>query len=114
MNVTVEHEGDVAVVRVEGDLDASGAPNLKDELEALLAAGQRDFVIDLAQVHFMDSAGIATLVQLFKRVRTGDGDVRLAGVQPQVEKIFRLVRLDRIFKVYPACDGAVASFRMTV
>ena len=110
MHVTVEYEGKVAVVAVEGDVDASSAPELKAELETLLAGGQQDFAIDLAGVRFMDSAGIATLVQLFKRVRTSEGDVRLAALQPPVAKIFRLVRLDRIMKVYPARGDAVASF----
>ncbi len=68
--VTVVFEGKVAVVAVEGDVDAASAPELKAELETLLSGGRQDFAIDMAEVRFMDSAGIATLVQLFKRVRT--------------------------------------------
>ena len=110
MEVSTEVEGDVTVVCVTGDVEAGSAPELRDRLDALLADGAQRFVIDLGGVRFMDSAGIATLVQLFKRVRIGHGDVRLCSLQPGVEKIFRLVRLHRVFDTHPDRAAAVASF----
>lgn len=110
MDVSTEVEGDVTVVSVTGDIEAGSAPELRDRLDALLADGAQRFVIDLEGVRFMDSAGIATLVQLFKRVRIGHGDVRLCCLQPGVEKIFRLVRLHRVFDTHPDRATAVASF----
>ncbi len=110
MDLQVEQEGDVTIVAVAGDLEASTAPALRSQLDKLLAEGAQRFVIDLARVRFMDSAGIATLVQLFKRVRIGHGDVRLAAIQPSVERIFKLVRLHRVFDTYPDRSAAVGSF----
>lgn len=67
-------------------------------------------MIDLSDVAFMDSSGLATLVQLFKRVRICEGDVRLCGLQPKVQRVFELIRLDRVFDSFPGRDEAVASF----
>ena len=72
--------------------------------------GRQRFVIDLAGVPFMDSSGLATLVQTFKRVRIGEGDVRIAALQDEVLRVFQLVRLDRVFDLYPDAEVAVASF----
>lgn len=110
MHVTTEQVGTVTVVAVEGDIEAGSAPALRDQLDELLAGGAQQFVIDLAGVRFMDSAGIATLVQLFKRVRIGHGDVRLCSLQPSVDKIFRLVRLHRVFDTHEDRAAAVQSF----
>lgn len=110
METTVELEAGVTIVAVSGNLEAASATELGLRLDGLLAAGHQRFVIDLAGLRFMDSSGIAVLVRLFKRVRIGHGDVRLAGAQPPVEKIFRLVRLDRVFDLYADSELAVTSF----
>jgi anti-sigma B factor antagonist len=110
VEISISHQTDVTVVAVVGNLEAHSAPELSSRLDGLLAGGDQRFVIDLAGVRFMDSSGIAVLIRLFKRVRIGHGDVRLAGAQPAVEKIIRLVRLDRVFDVFDDCALAVASF----
>lgn len=110
MEVTVGQEAGVTVVAIAGTLEAGTAPELGTRLDALLAEGIQRFVIDLSGLRFLDSSGIAVLVRLFKRVRIGHGDVRLAGAQPPVEKILKLVRLDRVFDVHPDVGAAVASF----
>lgn len=110
MKIKVERNGTVAVVVVAGEVDAASAPGLREQFDDLLAEGQQNFVIDLAGVGFMDSSGLASLVQLFKRVRIGHGDVRLCGLQPEVSRVFELTRLDRVFDVFPDRAGAVASF----
>ena len=100
----------VTVVTVEGFVDASTVGDLRDTLERLVREGRQRFVIGLAGVPFMDSSGLATLVQTFKRVRIGEGDVRVAGLQDEVLRVFQLVRLDRVFDLYPDAPAAVASF----
>ncbi len=110
MEINVERDGVVAVVVVSGDVDAATAPQLRQQFDDLLADGQQDFVIDLSGVKFMDSSGLAALVQLFKRVRIGHGDVRLCGLQPEVGRIFELTRLNRVFDIFPDRAEAVASF----
>jgi len=110
MEIKVERDSTVAVVAVSGDVDAATAPQLRQQFDELLGNGDQNFVIDLSGVAFMDSSGLATLVQLFKRVRIGHGDVRLCGLQPEVRRIFELTRLDRVFDIFPSRQEAVASY----
>jgi anti-anti-sigma factor len=63
----------VTVVAVDGFVDAGTVGELRDTLERLVREGRQRFVIDLTRVPFMDSSGLATLVQTFKRVRIGEG-----------------------------------------
>ena len=110
MELSVEHRDGVALLTIQGDVDAGSVEGLRQAIDELLAKGDHRFVVDLTGVPFMDSSGLATLVQLFKRVRIGEGDVRLAGLQPDVQHIFKLVRLTRVFDVYDTADAAVASY----
>lgn len=109
MQLAIRTEGDATVVAVSGPIEAAAAPELRRRLDDLVGAGSRVFVLDLADVPFMDSAGIATLVALFKRVRLAHGDVRLAALQPRVERLVRLLRLERVLPVFPDADSAAAA-----
>ena len=110
MELVVERPDNLVVLRAKGDVDAGTVDVLRRTIDDLLAEGQHRFVVDLTDVPFMDSAGLATLVQLFKRVRIGEGDVRLAGLQPDVRRVFELVRLTRVFDLYDSAEAAVASY----
>ena len=110
MKIGASKEKNVVIVIVEGDLDASNAPDLRAKFEELIGQGENQYVIDLSGVPFMDSSGIAALVNLFKRVRIGAGDVKLCGLQEEVKKVFELTRLNRVFDIFDTCAEAAASF----
>lgn len=110
MELVVEHLHPAVLVRLSGDVDAGSVQLLREAFDRLVAEGQHRFVIDVTAVPFMDSAGLACLVQLFKRVRIGEGDVRISGLQPAVLRIFELVRLTRVFEIFDTAEQACASF----
>jgi len=94
VEIQVNKQRNVVVVAVSGDVDVQSAPQLDDCLSKLVGQEERNYVIDLSAVPFMDSSGLATLIKLFKRIRIGHGDVRLAGIRPDILKIFQITRLD--------------------
>lgn len=110
MDIQISRQGNVVIITVSGDVDAQSAPQLDDRLSELVSQGEQNYVIDLSAVPFMDSSGLATLVKLFKRIRIGHGDIKLAGMRPEILKIFQLTRLDRVFDIFYDQSAAVASF----
>jgi anti-sigma B factor antagonist len=102
---------DVTVFSLKGNLDALTAPSLKKEIEALLAARKIHVVFDLHGLDLIDSSGVGAIVSLFKRVRTLQGDVKIARLRGQPAEIFKLLRLDRAFEIFDNTDAAVARFR---
>ena len=78
----------------------------------MLGAGRKYFVVDLGEVSFVDSAGLGALVRLYKRVRIGEGDVRLARVSPNVMQILELTRLNRVFDIFASPQEAAASIKL--
>lgn len=110
MEIAVEKNGDVVIVSPTGDLDAESAPLMRSRCEELLGDGENKYVIDLSNVAFMDSSGISALVNLYKRVRIGEGDVKLCNMNEEIAKIFNLTKLNRVFDIYGDSAEAVSSF----
>jgi anti-sigma B factor antagonist len=94
------------VLEVRGDLDMATAPQLRDGLQRLVDAGDRQVVMDLAGVGFMDSSGLGTLVVMFQVLRAVGGRLRLAAVQPAVYGVLRITSVDRAIDVYDTVQAA--------
>ncbi len=106
----VEHVDDIVVVELETELDANTAPRVKEELESAFGDQTRRVILDLSQLDFIDSAGLGVLVSLVKALRARGGDMRLVGLRDPVRMIFRLTRLDRVFKIFGDRGEALASY----
>jgi anti-sigma B factor antagonist len=104
-------QSNVTIFALKGNLDALTAPALKKEIEALLAARRIQVVFDLQALDLIDSSGVGAIVSLFKRVRTLQGDVKIARLRGQPAEIFKLLRLDRAFELYDSVEGAVGKFQ---
>jgi len=107
MKIVPEAAGDgIAVLRLEGRLDAAAAPELQQRVQETLAGRGMDLAIDLSKVSFIDSTGLGTLVSGLKAARRAEGDLRLVAPSPQVQKLLRLTTLDRVFRVVDTLEGA--------
>jgi anti-sigma B factor antagonist len=71
-------------------------------------------VLDMSQVEFLDSLVIGALVGFLRKARHAGGDVKLAQLSPDVETVFDLTRLQRVFQIYPTVDAAVHDFDVAV
>ncbi len=111
MKTLVEEREDVVLISPQGALHAETVGGFQTLVDELLKADRQYFVVDLSRVSFVDSSGLGALVRLYKRVRLGEGDVRLAGVDSNVMQIFELTRLDRVFDIFPSSEEAAASIK---
>jgi len=110
MEQSVTANGDVQVVSIKGSLDALTAPELADTLSTQLKNGNAKLVADLAELDYTSSAGLRVLLNSVKDARQKGGDLRLAAVQANVDKVLELSGFKTIIKTYPDVDSAVASF----
>lgn len=93
---------DAATAVLTGRLDAVAAPELHEALAGLLAGGHRHLTVDLSDVSFVDSAGLAVLVRSRRETRLQGGDVVLIGPRSaDATRVFRLTQFDRVFTMVP-------------
>jgi len=101
----------VTILTFSDKLDAFYAPEARQQINHLWEAGARCFVVNLSDVAFMDSAGIAVLVNLLKRVREQNGAIKLVRPQnPSALRLLRLTKFDQIFEMFDTLNDAVESF----
>jgi anti-sigma B factor antagonist len=111
MILKIEEKAQVVLIEIKEErLDAHNSGELKAEMLKLFDEGKNSLVIDLKEVRFVDSSGLGSLVSGFKNARARTGNLKLAGLQPQVKSMFELTRLHRVFEIFPGVDEALASF----
>ena len=111
MRVEPLQSGNVVVVIVSGEVDTTTVAELHAVFDALVARSEQNYVIDLGDVTFMDSSGLAALARLYKRIRIGRGDVRLCNLRGELRRIIELTRFDRVFDIFENREAALNSFK---
>ena len=101
------------VLEVRGELDMATSPQLREGLQRLVDAGDRQVVVDLAGVGFMDSSGLGALVVMFKALRDVGGRLCVAAVQPAVHSVLTVTSVDRAIQVYDSVQAAEADVPST-
>lgn len=96
------------VVAASGEIDVATAPELRDQLVALITDGSAHVIMDLEDVDFIDSTGLGVLVGAVRRARAADGDVRLVCTNSRILKIFGVTGLDEVFTVADSIDDAAS------
>ena len=99
MDVKERTVGDATIVDVTGDVEMRSSPALRKELLALTVTKKAHIVVNLEGVSYIDSSGIATLIECLQGVKRYDGAFRLYGVNPQIQNVFAMAKLDRIFAI---------------
>ncbi len=102
-------EGEVTVVQPSGEVDVFTAPLLREFLLELLDGGMRKLVVDLSEVSFLDSTGLAVLVGVWQRLRNHEGSFALAAANARVAQVLRTTRLDRSLRLHGTVAEAVAA-----
>ena len=102
----------VVVVDAMGRLTLSdGRTQLRDLVHIFTGKGRRKFLVNLAGVDFIDSDGLGELTRCFSIVRQAGGDLKLAHVQPRVQALLDLTRLNQLFEIASSEDPALRAFR---
>jgi anti-sigma B factor antagonist len=110
IDLEMEHSviGDWMVLTVAGEVDLNTAPQLKERINALIAQGHANLVVDLEGVEFMDSTGLSALVSGLMRTSEGGGGMAVVCTRPQVLRLLALTGLDQVLKVHGSVAEAVA------
>ena len=106
MNIEITKHDDAVVASPVGEIDLARSPSLRNHLAEIFAKKPARLIIDLAQVPYMDSSGVATLVEALQLSRSNDCTLILAGMQDRVHSVFEIARLDTVFTI--VADAATA------
>jgi len=100
----------VVIVGVEGQLIVGNRQELKQKVLEALEEGSRKFVIDFSKTGYIDSSGLGVLVSLSKKIREQGGELRLAGLNADLQTLFELTTLATLFAITRTAEEALAAF----
>ena len=106
MNLEVGGDPRVAVVAVEGRIDAYTAPEVEQRLSA--AVDGRAVLLDLSAAEYISSAGLRVLITLAKRARAERFAMALCGLQPSVLEVFEIAGFTQLFEIRDTREAALA------
>ena len=111
MNVKTDHSGGVAIVRVgETRLMYPILSDFSTAVSGLIAAGQKQILIDLTPVTYVDSATIGCLMDLYRQVHAAGGHLKLSGVQKRVETMLTMTGAQNFIDIHADEPSAIKSF----
>jgi anti-sigma B factor antagonist len=97
------------VLPLKGEIDLHVSPSVTASLNAMIEKKPPRLVVDLSGVTYIDSAGLAALIEAMQKVEGYGGKFLLAGLQETVRSIFEISRLDQVFQIFPDADAALAN-----
>jgi anti-sigma B factor antagonist len=111
MNVKTEQVGHVSIVRIgETRLMYPILGDFSSAVTTLLAAGNREILIDLTPVSYVDSATIGCLMDLYRQTSSAGGHLKLSGVQKRVETMLTMTGAQNFIEIHADEPTAVKSF----
>ena len=112
MQIAERESGAVTILDLSGRITLGEDGNLlKDKLQSLLHQGKKNILFNLAQVSYVDSAGLGAIVSAYTTVTREGGSLKLANVTKKLQDLLSITKLLTVFETFDSEDEAVRSFK---
>ncbi|MBU2102811.1 MAG: STAS domain-containing protein [Candidatus Omnitrophota bacterium] len=105
-----EKVNDVLVCIINGEVNITTSPELRKAFEKIIHDNQKKIIIDFTQVTYIDSSGLATLIEMLQRLRKIGGSLRLANMSQKVKNVFEITKLAKLFEIADTREAALLNF----
>jgi anti-sigma B factor antagonist len=110
MSVKIETKNGLSVCYVEGEIDINTSPNVKKSFDKLIGAKTPKIIVNLSRVTYVDSSGLATLVEILKNMRSYGGKLKLSNMSSKVKSLFEITKLEKLFDIAVSEEEAISTF----
>jgi anti-sigma B factor antagonist len=112
MQIAERDSGAVTVLDLSGRITMGEDGNLlKDKLQSLLHQGKKNILFNLAQVSYVDSAGLGAIVSAYTTVTREGGSLKLANVTKKLQDLLSITKLLTVFETFDSEDEALRSYK---
>jgi len=109
MKIRHSEKNGIPVIAVEGDINIDTASGLRDAIMRLYEEGTLKLVIDFKDVSYIDSSGLAVLIEMLQIFRQNNGEIALSNMVDKIKYVFEVSKIDMLMSVYKNEEDAVAS-----
>ena len=108
MEAKLSEQNGVTVIQVNGEININTSPDLKKLFEKQTV---KKVLVNLEKVTYIDSSGLATLVDMLKKTKSQGGVLCLAGMPDKIKSLFEITKLDKLFSIFQTQDEALTKIR---
>ena len=111
MEISERNDGKVTVLNLSGKVTlGEGDMLLKDKLHSLLNQGRKDVLLNLAQVSYVDSAGLGAIVSAYTTMTREGGSLKLANITKKMQDLLSITKLLTVFESFDSEEEALRSY----
>lgn len=99
------------ILDAAGEIDVYTAPQFKEAVNQIINSGQKDLIVNMQRITYMDSSGFGTLLSATKRLRPEGGTVNLVACNSAIDRMLRITRLNTVFGTYQTIDEAIEALK---
>ena len=110
MPIRLENKNNLTVCHIDGEIDINSSPGIKKAFDKLIAKKEPKVVVNFSKVSYVDSSGLATLVEVLKNMRQYGGRLRLTNLSPKIKSLFEITKLEKLFDIVAEEEEAVSTF----
>ncbi|MFA5060574.1 MAG: STAS domain-containing protein [Candidatus Omnitrophota bacterium] len=100
MKITQTENNDFVVVAIDGEIDLDSSPQMRKIFQELMDKGKSRIVIDFEKVSYIDSSGLATLIEMMQRLKKIQGQLSLVQMSDKIRSLFEITKLDKLFSIH--------------
>jgi anti-sigma B factor antagonist len=113
LEIEVEEKEGYHIVSPVGELDIYTVPLFRKVVLKLEGDRRHDLILDLSRLTFIDSSGLGSLIEIWQKLQSVDGEIAYVVSNPRILKVFKLVDLDKVFRVFPNLGRALQDVGVT-
>ena len=110
MKISQKQNNGITIFNIDGDIDINSSPDMREAFEDIANTKTMRIVVNLSGVSYVDSSGLATLVEMLKKTRTYGGKLRLGNLAPKVKSLFEITKLEKLFDIFDTEEEAIVNF----
>ncbi|MDX9702008.1 MAG: STAS domain-containing protein [Candidatus Auribacterota bacterium] len=107
MHIQIKEQGDIVIFQIEGEIDLYNSPGLRQQLTSRINKGSKKILVDFSNVKYIDSSGLATLIEGLQKMNRQKGRMMLCCLNQSIMDIFEVARLDDVFNIYNTAEEAL-------
>ncbi len=111
MKINEVKKDGIIIASISGEINIDTSPDLRKAFDQYTQQGIKKVVIDCAELTYIDSSGLATLIELLQRLKKIEGELKICNLTTKVKSVFEVTKLDKLFDICPSKEQAVERFK---
>ncbi len=111
MQAQIEKVGSVAVLALAGEINVTNAGRLREASINVTKEGLNKILVDFEKIGFIDSSGLAVLIEMVKCLKEKEGKLVLCSVNKKIRGIFEITKVHNLIDIYDNREAALKAFK---